>query len=463
MIFSRFFLVFSLFIGAGCAQSQPAQLPYFQFSGYQSAQKPIPNWPATVSVAQFGARGDDQADDAPAFNRAIQETKRGVIFVPPGRYVLRNIVKIERSDVVLRGAGPDKTVLVVPQSLSDLQGNQNVDGDKSRFAFSGGFVVLQGKERGQKLAAVAQPAKRGDTQLILDSTLNLPIGSMMRLQMRDFEHTLGRHLHADAFDAGTDTYKSLQNKAWIDWTARVVAIDGNRITLERPLRLDVRLEWQPEIFSSLPTVENSGVENLSFEFAGVPKKPHLQEEGFNAIQLSGVQNCWVKNVAISDADIGILANNSRFCTVENVVFRQNRRAGITGHHALWATGGTQESLFSDFRVETLYEHDLTVENRAVGNVFRAGSGVALNFDHHRNAPYENLFTNLDIGDARRLWQSGGRNDRGPNSGARATFWNIQAQKGLFSRVPNWPQINLFGVGTPIEPPDLYLSQLRSRH
>ena len=71
--------------------------------------------------------------------------------------------------------------------------------------------------------------------------------------------------------------------------------------------------------------------------------------------------------------------------------------------------------------------------------------MALNFDHHRNLPYENLFTDLDCGSGKRVWESSGRGDRGPNTGARETFWNIRC-KDSFAKVPaDWPQINVIGM------------------
>jgi hypothetical protein len=93
-------------------------------------------------------------------------------------------------------------------------------------------------------------------------------------------------------------------------------------------------------------------------------------------------------------------------------------------------------------------HDLTVEGFANGNVFASGSGVAINCDHHRNAPYENLFTDFDAGDPRRLYESSGREDRGPHSGARTTFWCIRGH-GKFPPLPldkDYPLINVVGFG-----------------
>ncbi len=454
--------------------SASSRLPDFSRAGYRSGAAPIPRVAVAANVRDFGAKGDGQTDDAPAFNRAIAATTRGAILIPAGRYVLRGVVRIEKSDLVLRGEGAGQTVLLAPASLSELDPRPSRDGGKAHYSFTGGFLTVAGKTNGATLADVAEPAPRGARKLVLSQPVDLARGALVRLQMSDANHTLGRHLHGDEEDAGQDTYARLEGRPWVSWTARVVAVNGRELTLDRPLRLDVRPEWKPQLLAYEPTVVDVGIENLSFEFPGRAKMPHLKEEGFNAIHFSGVSDCWVRGVTITDADNGIIVSGSRFCTVEDTHFRHDKRRGLTGHHALWATG-SQECLFQKFRFDTTYEHDITVEGRATGNVFRDGSGVALNFDHHRNAPYENLFTNIDVGDARRVYASSGRGDRGPHSGARTTFWGLRAQRGEFPPAPRWPRINVIGMGRAapsltaerewieplggrVQPPDLYEAQ-----
>ncbi len=438
----------------------------------------IPQIPVVTDVRAHGARGDGQSDDTEAFKAAVKAASRGgAVFIPPGRYVLTDFIEIRQSGVVIRGAGPEKTVLAPAKSLQQIHPAENVDGFKSKYSFSGGFLAVTGSDRGRKLAEVAAPARRGDRKLTLSRPVGVKPGRLVRLIMNN-DPSLGRHLHADQFDAGKATLKERRN--FVDWAARVAAAEGQVMVLDRPLRLDVRLEWKPEIYSHDPTVEEVGIEELTFEFPGVPKKKHLEEEGFNSIHIRGAANCWVRNVWFVDADNGVIVGGSRFCTVERTRFRETRRKGLTGHHALWATGGSQDCLFTDFRMETKYVHDLTVEGMANGNVFRRGTGLSVNFDHHRNAPYENLFTDIDVGDPSRVWDSSGRRDRGPHAGARETFWNIRCSSGKFPKVPaDWPQINVIGMaGTardttpdrqwieptagPVQPPDLYEAQRKRR-
>ncbi len=419
-----------------------SRLPDFSFAGYRCGGTPVPDIPVATDATKHGAKGDGSADDTEAIQAAIDATPRGAVLLPAGRYVVTRELTIRTGGVVLRGEGPGRTVLVCPKSLAEVHGAAVVDATKSKWAFSGGFVTMRGSSHGSRAADVAEPAKRGDTAIVLSDAAAFKPGDFIRLTMNNAA-SLGRHLHGDRFDAGEATFK--EKKMFMDWVARVVAVDGRRVTLDRPLRLDLRPEWEPAAWTWIPQNEDMGVEDLSFEFPGVPKKPHLLEEGFNAIQMSGVVNGWVRNVEFLDCDNGILAGGCRFCLVENVRFTNPRRKDPSGHHAMWATGAAQDCLFTRFEIATRFVHDLTVEGIATGNVFSNGRAEQLTCDHHSNAPYENLFTNLDAGDPSRLYVCGGRGDRGPHTGIHTTFWNLRG-KGTFAKPPDWPRINLVAVG-----------------
>lgn len=200
-------------------------------------------------------------------------------------------------------------------------------------------------------------------------------------------------------------------------------------------------------------------------------------------------NYWIKNVETIDADAGVILSGARFGTLTGCVFRTNKRTtGKTGHHAVFLVGNSQDNLITNFTFKTAFIHDLTVEGLAHGNVFSRGTGTRLCFDHHRNAPYENLFTDLNVGDASRLWSSSGTTGRGPQSAARSTVWNIRKTTNKFPAIPNqtdnkpdWFQLNVVGLAgittnaagrtdqwveggdfTSLEPANLYDAQLAFR-
>jgi len=81
----------------------------------------------------------------------------------------------------------------------------------------------------------------------------------------------------------------------------------------------------------------------------------------------------------------------------------------------------------NFDYRQKFIHDITV-TRSAGNVIMEGRGVDLCFDHHKRAPYENLFTNIDAGLGSRLWKCGGGRALGRHCAARGTFWNIRTDR-----------------------------------
>ena len=99
-----------------------SRLPDFSYAGYHNGEQPLPTATPGVSVKQFGAQGDGVADDSQAFLTALAEVKTGAIEIPPGRYKITKILEITRSGVVLRGAGPDKSVLYFSTPLNDITG-----------------------------------------------------------------------------------------------------------------------------------------------------------------------------------------------------------------------------------------------------------------------------------------------------------------------------------------------------
>ena len=280
----------------------------------------------------------------------------------------------------------------------------------------------------------------------------------------------------------------------VNWAVQVKNVGGGAIELVRPLRLDVRPRWQPEIWSHQPTVHDVGIENLTIEFPNAQSAGHHQEEGHFAIYLDGAYDCWVRNLTIIDSDIGVVVHGGGRNEVTGVTLKTRWRtgaqtAGETGHYGLVATSHAQDSLFEDCRLETMFVHNLSVNAFANGNVYSSITCQTGRFDHHGAAPHENLFTDILITqNAGELFYSGGNRADEPNAGARTTFWNIRTEGGKFPGKimshadgrPRLPQVNIIGMdrwptkkteteewierwpGETTQPPNLYRAQRAER-
>ncbi|MFM7182541.1 MAG: glycosyl hydrolase family 28-related protein [Verrucomicrobiales bacterium] len=444
------------------------RLPGVSFAGYACGEELIPSPPVAVDVRAFGAKGDGTTDDSAAFLEAIAKTQQGVIFVPPGRYKITRILEITRSGVVLRGAGTAKTALYCPVPLHHIKpdmGETTEGRPTSNYSWSGGMVWFKGNDNGKRVGRVAAPAKRGDSVLRLDrAPEKLQPGEWVELRQTDDEKkSLLHHVYSE--DPG-DISRIPASRHRNSFVARVKSTEGSSVTLDRPLRIDVRPEWQPVLSTWEPDVQQSGVESMRFEFPARAYDGHFTELGFNAVALQGVAHCWARDLELVNADSGIFVSG-RFCTIEGIVCRlvgATEMSNDFGHHGISMTGS--DNLLSRFDLQQRFIHDITVAGGS-GNVARAGRGWDLAIDHHRRAPHDNVFTNLDAGEGSRLWRSGGGRALGRHCGARGTFWNIRSKREIPSPKDFGPDdLNLVGFVTGsnsgVHPPDLYRAQLEKR-
>ncbi|MBI5801265.1 MAG: hypothetical protein HZA92_11175 [Verrucomicrobia bacterium] len=426
-----------------------SRLPDFSFAGYHRGEQPLPKVPPGVSVKTFGAKGDGVADDTPAFLAAIAKTERGAIEVPPGRYRILGLLEITRPGVVLRGAGPDRTVLVFPTPLNDIKPNwgATTTGQRtSNYSWSGGFVVVRGKFGSQVLADISGTVSRGESTMPVESAAKLRVGQEVEVYQSDLpDNSLAVHLYSG--DAGP--VENLLGRARTSLVGRIIRLEGNRVTLDRALRTDLRPEWKPRLRSFEPTVTESGVESIGFEFPVTPYKGHFTELGFNPLALSSVAHCWVRNIRVLNADSGPYVSGT-FNTVDGVVLESERsvdKQKCTGHHGI-SVGGS-DNLVLNFDARTRFIHDITLSGFCSGNVIAHSRGMDLSLDHHRYAPHENLFTDLDAGIGARLWKCGGGAALGKHCGTRGTFWSIRAATPLSYPPAAFgpPTMNLVGLET----------------
>ncbi len=240
----------------------------------------------------------------------------------------------------------------------------------------------------------------------------------------------------------------------VRFLTRVKSASGADLELERPLPYDIRPEWTPEIHRFDPSVQEVGIEHLSIRFPWSPYPGHFKEAGYNALTLEDVSQCWIRDLEIQNAGFAIGMENTNFCTLDGIrLTTSGSRAttpeahGANGHHGIDIGHGT-ENLVTDFDVDTTFVHDISLEWYALHTVYSHGRGANLAMDHHREANYANLFTDLDCGLGTRPFASGGSHDRGAHSGAYNVFWNIRARTPMPLPDPAFgPLLTFVGLAT----------------
>jgi hypothetical protein len=441
-------------------------MPDFSWAGYHHGEAEPPNVPRGISVKDFGAKGDGVTDDSAAFLQAIEQAT-GAVEIPAGRYVIKQILEIRKPGIVLRGEGPQKSILTFPVPLTDVREDwgATTSGERtSNYSWSGGFIWFKGDLRAKTVTKITAEAKRGDTVLQVGGTSKLAVGQEVMVQVKDTpENSLATHLYSG--DPGP--VEKLKGGIHARLVTRVTALDAQArtVTLARPLRFDIRLDWQPVVKTIDPSVTESGIESLGFEFPPTPYGGHFKELGQNPLAFNGVIHCWARDLEFVNADSGIFAG-STFCTFRRVTLRSERPVDskdYTGHHGIYLGG--DDNVYAEFDHQVKFYHDLSLSHCA-GNVLENGRGLDLSLDHHKRAPYANLYTNLDAGEGTRLWMSGGGDALGKHCAGLGTFWNIRAERAIPAPPERFDpgSLNIVGVGgdAKVTPANLHEAQLQRR-
>ena len=455
-----------------------SRLPDYSYAGYRHGEAPLPFLPVVANVVtDYGAVGDGVTNDTQAFLSAIANENNGAIYVPPGTYLIRSILNINKNNLVLRGAGEKDTILLCDRTVPQMAGS-------SGFT-NGGFVWIgykntngAPKSYGSKITNVVQQAARGDMTLKLAGTGGILPGDFVILDLTEANNgSLHRHLHNDLASGGNCSWQPFDHR----WPVEVTSVQGSWITLKQPLRHDVDLSWKPEIRRFDPGAVNSGIENLTIRFANGGYNGHFNEKGYNALCFQGALDCWARDVTVEKVDVGVtLALLTKRCTIQNVtvIGASPNGSGQTAHFGFAFSNWTSDNLLTGFDIPTSMHHCVSVQHGANGNVARDGRGANINIDHHRNSPFENLFSDIHVGAGSKTFSSAGSSCAGPYAGARETFWNVRNGNSNHMSPPSWLTIQANVISATsnqmtsenawyehvenIQPQDLYASQLTAR-
>ncbi|MFH9011626.1 glycosyl hydrolase family 28-related protein [Streptomyces sp. NPDC017943] len=438
------------------------QIPFVGRAGFGGGAARLPRRPVVADVRDFGAVADGRTDCAPAINRAIAAAGAaggGTVRIPPGVLRVDGLIRLGHSHVVLRGAGSGRTTLRATRNLTELIGpyGSRYGGDKSSWSWAGGLIWLAPEARWNSLTEAIRErawpfegwtgnrreewrtltrtaaARAGDWTVTVTDPAGLRPGALVLLRLSDDAgHTLLRHMAGDGPgpDAYTWTDKSkLLSYVPYEWPVRITRVRGHEVTLERPLPLDLRPEWEPQFTTHVPELTGSGVEGLTLEAVETPQQPHLLDLGYNGVVLQCAYDCWVDDVTVRNTDNGFGLVAASACTL-----RRTRVSGRGSHHPYFCREGSHDNLVQDFTIEERTTpapagtqlHGINVEGLSSHNVWSRGEMRMGTFDSHRGMPFANVRTDITVHNNGR---HGGDASAGPLFGARFTHWNIRVTNG----------------------------------
>ena len=446
-------------------------LPDFSFAGYGNGLPAIPEASGTlVRVDDFGASANDGIDDTKAVLAAISHANdvAGPVIVrfSVGRYVISEVLKIERSDFVLQGAGSGSggTLLHFPRPLNQVdrsslldelrqylvkldkrqvEPDRNLDDYFSEYSWSGGFIWIQkpGVRAApylveydpeiEKLADIEDGA-RGARTIVLSSTADIDASDIIQLQWMNRtgpEAGIIKSLYETEYESAGSHHWSFPERPLVRQTSRVLSVDGRNVQLADPLLHDAN-DTIPAQVATWDGLQHVGIEDLRLEFPDSPFFGHHMERGYNGIYFTSSFDSWARNIHITNADSGILSYNSANLTFMDVITDGARRAHYAVH-----MGNVHNVLAENITVMNPVLHSLSFNTQSTKCVFR-NAEVLVNptLDQHAGANHQNLFDNVTLhmqamrssdGPVVPVFDGSGAGYWQPGHGGFNTTWNLR--------------------------------------
>jgi uncharacterized protein YodC (DUF2158 family) len=446
-------------------------LPDFSFAGYRWGETELPSASGKVlDVTSFGAAANDNIDDTPAFNTAIASANNYegnvIISVPPGKFIIKDILWIERSNLILQGSGNNHngTILLMPTPMEEMElppklvelKTYLIDNDKkvstgeyfSVFSWTGGIIWTRSKSINQQILADVIEGKRGGQKIIVSDNSKIKSGDVLQIRWYNTEgkqSTLLNHIMDNQEVICGERLYEEPEKSIIKQEVSIQSVDKNTITIKEKLLHAIKPGWKVDL-AAVNFIEEVGFENFTVEFPNVPNKGHHIEAGFNAFYLTGLLHSWIKNVKIINADNGILSDDCKNVTIENLE--------VSGRHTHYNVhlGDCRYMIVKNFKFNSSSYHTPSFNTGSILNVFSGGYVREAKLDQHCGLNHQNLFDNLylELTELNNLFEHGGAGYWKPTAGAFNTFWNlkIEYQVAAIPKINNAPSARFVGIHGP---------------
>jgi len=442
-------------------------LPDFSYAGYHFGNINVPTVQEKIVLASdFGVIANDNLDDSKAllkaFKVANQVQGNVVLQLPAGRLILSDILYIERSNFVLRGAGSGKegTEIFCPRpmmylkdqdSLAELreyltttgkrqvEKENNIDLPFSQYAWSGGMIwtqipnqrvksYMEKYETPPNILAKVIAGKRGESVFTVSDVNGLKVGDVVELDLFNKEGEKGEIIEALYKNSKTKigySHWKQPNLALVRQQVEIASISKNKVTIKTPLLIDIKPNYQA-LLIEWNHFSEVGIEHLRISFPDAARVAHHIEQGYNGIFLTRVFNSWVQDITINNAESGILTEEIANVTIKDIVTEGKNIA-----HYTVAMGGVHNVLVKNLKVYNKAVHPLSFNTFSTKSVYEdCEIFTDPDLDQHAGANHQNLFDNIKVHlqpnteNSYPLFAGGGANYWKPSHGAYSTFWNI---------------------------------------
>lgn len=396
----------------GYKDSESRFLHDFSYAGYHAGEKQIPivsNNIVDVTKTPYFADKTGTADVQLILQKALDDIGKaggGVVYLPEGTYKinvsasLANTIKMNYSNVVLRGDGPGKTFIL--NSNSNIR-NTSVITIKP---VAGGDWF----NSGTNFVSITEDVANQSNKIPVTSVTSYKVGDWIVIRSdltSEFIQEHGMKLLWGTNIAGPAFYRIVKSVESIT----------NTITIDAPVRYWLKKRDNARISKVIPVLSETGIENLSignvqsvisgmgdldFDKAGTGA---YEIHNSNLIYIQNSVNCWLKNIhtfkpSSNSGDFhlcsnGIQLNRSRFITVESCNFEKPQYEGEGGNGYMYILAGNDCLIKESTANHSRHNYDFK-SMQSNGNVILRcrGENSRLASDFHMHFSMSNLFDNF---------------------------------------------------------------------
>lgn len=393
----------------GTKDSQGRFLHDYSYAGYHSGSVPLPAIQSNVmdvTRPPYNADKTGATDTRAVLQQALNDAGQaggGVVYLPEGTYKINvsstagNSLKISYSNVVLRGAGVDKTFI-----FNENSNVRNISVINIR-PLTGGDWSSSGTNPVTITTDLLQP-----TQLIpVSSVTGYNVGDWVIIRSDVTTGFMEEHQMTSLW--GTSMTGPMFYRI-------IIGIDPvtNTLKLDAPTRYFLKRRDNARVYKVTPVLKEVGLEDFSFAnkqttLAGLGDLDFntqgtgaYEVHATNFIAFNSAVNCWVKNVntykpvdntgdfhLVSNA---LVINRCRFITIDACFFQKPQYEGEGGNGYLFILGGN-DCLIKDSRANH-GRHNFDFKTmQSNGNVILRcqGENSRLASDFHMHLSMANLF------------------------------------------------------------------------
>ncbi len=434
---AKFSSLYPLDWEAGFKNLEGEYLQDYSYAGYKNSEVSISyKVNQNFNVLSYGADKTGLNDSSGAIAQAIaaaEANQGGIVYFPNGQYLIKNLIKITKSNVVLLGESSENTKLYF-----NINGNLT---DKHNISF----------EPSNYQSIFVSNLTRD--ALVFDKSINLD--SLNGLEKGD-DIIIGAKISTDfQLDHSMQSYWTIPKDKWRPFFRRNVlsANPGSKsVEFKVPVRYDLKIRDEASVYKETGLIQNCGVSNLSLSNASTLANAEASNR-HHLIKMFHAKNCFIKNVKTyagksgEDKHLqsgGILISNSKNITIQDSDIRKAQNIQGGGNGYLYEILQSNEVLVKNSkgfegRHNFIQNWDFSTNGCVFLNVHSSGGKSRNNgflidsySEFHHSLALANLIDSSTLDDGWVVWNRKSESSNSGHAGTQNVFWNTAGNGKIIS-------------------------------